>query len=124
LKILLLCLLLAGCAWVPVAHIPADKEGALIIRCHAYKGLIRRESRWMVIVWVWSKSGAIPDNPGNLEIDPDCGWSVERDRGTDHSSGGTVPAGGGAAGGSGPGQPAAGPGPTPAAGPGPDPAAI
>ena len=88
--------LLAGCgAWIPIGRIPADKEGALIIRCHSYKGIIRKESRWMIIVWVWSKSGTIPDNPGDLEIDADCAWRVERTEKTDHRSNhdGSDPAG-------------------------------
>ena len=75
--------LLAGCAWYPITRIPADKEGALVIRCHSYKGIIRKESRWMIIIWVWSKSGALPENPGALAIDSDCAWRVEREV-TDH----------------------------------------
>jgi hypothetical protein len=70
---------------VPVGKIPSDKEGALVIRCHQYKGWIRKDSRWLVVVWVWSKTGTIPDNPGTLEIDGSCNWRVNRNESVPNS---------------------------------------
>ena len=79
-------LLLTSCAWYPIARIPEGKEGALVVRCREVKGWFGRDSHWVMIVWVWSKSGTIPENPGNLVVDGDCAWRVERDEGTDHRS--------------------------------------
>ena len=77
----LVATLLTGCAWYPIARIPADKEGALVVRCREVKGWFGRDSHWLMVVWVWSKTGTIPDNPGNLEIDGECAWRVEREPG-------------------------------------------
>jgi hypothetical protein len=66
---------------MPIARLPADKEGALVIRCREVKGWFGRDSHWLMMVWVWSKTGTIPDNPGNLEIDSACAWRVEREPG-------------------------------------------
>ena len=79
--IALCCALLTSCAWYPIARMPSDKEGALVVRCREVKGWFGRDSHWVMIVWVWSKTGTIPDNPGNLEIDSECAWRVEREPG-------------------------------------------
>ena len=73
--------LLASCAWYPLARLPSDKEGALVVRCREVKGWFGRDSHWVMIVWVWSKTGALPEAPGSLEIDSECRWSVEREPG-------------------------------------------
>ena len=73
--------LLSSCAWYPIARMPSDKEGALVVRCREVKGWFGRDSHWVMIVWVWSKSGALPDNARQLEIDSECQWSVEREAG-------------------------------------------
>ena len=72
-------LLLSSCAWFPISHIPSDKEGALVVRCREVKGWFGRDSHWLMIVWVWSKTGALPEVPGSLEIDSECRWAVERE---------------------------------------------
>ncbi len=79
--IIALCCVLTGCAMYPIARLPSDKEGALVVRCREVKGWFGRDSHWLVIMWVWSKTGTIPDNPGNLEIDGECAWRVEREPG-------------------------------------------
>ena len=79
--ILALCCAIASCAWYPIARMPSDKEGALVVRCREVKGWFGRDSHWLMVVWVWSKTGTIPDNPGNIEIDSECRWSVEREVG-------------------------------------------
>ena len=48
------------------------------MRCREVKGWFGRDSHWLMVVWVWSKTGTIPDNPGELEIDPTVSWSVNR----------------------------------------------
>jgi hypothetical protein len=68
----------AGCAYLPIARIPADKEGALVVRCREVHGWFQRDQRWLMVVWVWSKSGTIPEHPGNLEVTGSCDWSVAR----------------------------------------------
>jgi hypothetical protein len=72
------CLLLSSCAYLPISRLSADKEGALVIRCREVKGWFQRDSRWLMIVWVWSKTGTLPENPGNLEVTGSCDWSVAR----------------------------------------------
>jgi hypothetical protein len=72
----LLCV--SGCAYLPIARLPADKEGALVIRCREVHGWFNRDQRWLMVVWVWSKTGTIPEHPGNLEITGTCDWSVVR----------------------------------------------
>jgi hypothetical protein len=67
-----------GCAYLPIARLPADKEGALVIRCREVQGWFNRDSRWLMIVWVWSKTGTIPEHPGNLEVTGSCDWSIAR----------------------------------------------
>ena len=64
---------------------PSDKEGALVVRCREVKGWFGRDSHWVMVVWVWSKTGTIPENPGNIEIDSECRWSVEREAGPSHA---------------------------------------
>ena len=76
--ILALACALTSCAMYPIARLPSDKEGALVVRCREVKGWFGRDSHWLMVVWVWSKTGTIPDNPGEILIDPDCAWSVNR----------------------------------------------
>jgi len=75
---LTLCLLLMSCAYLPIARLPAGKEGALVVRCREVHGWFNRDQRWLMVVWVWSKSGTIPEHPGNLEVTGSCDWSVAR----------------------------------------------
>jgi hypothetical protein len=74
-----ICMLaLASCAYLPIARLPADKEGALVIRCREVKGWFARDSRWLMIVWVWSKTGPHLEYPGSLDVTGSCDWSVVR----------------------------------------------
>jgi hypothetical protein len=73
-----LLVLISGCAYLPIARLPADKEGALVIRCREVKGWFGRDSRWLMVVWVWSKTGTLAELPGNLEVTGTCDWSVAR----------------------------------------------
>jgi hypothetical protein len=78
LNALLATVLISACTYLPIARLPADKEGALVIRCREVKGWFQRDSRWLMIVWVWSKTGTIPEHPGNLEVTGSCDWNVAR----------------------------------------------
>ena len=90
--ILALCCVLTSCAMYPIGRLPADKEGALVMRCREVKGWFGRDSHWLMVAWVWSKTGAMPDNPGEIEIDPDCNWRISRPTITPPSATAVAPA--------------------------------